>query len=63
MTHVFLTLFPFIWCIGAVPFVNQTRPFVLGLPFLAFWEVAGIFVAFACIGTMYYLDYKKGEED
>jgi hypothetical protein len=63
LTHVILTLIPFIWCIGAVPWVNKTKPIVMGLPFLAFWEVCGIFVAFFCIGIMYKLDYKEGEED
>jgi hypothetical protein len=46
---IILTLIPFIWTIGMIPFVNRVKPFVLGLPFLAFWLVAGFIVAFLCI--------------
>ena len=53
---VILTLIPFIWTIGMVPFVNQVKPIVFGLPFLAFWMVAGVFVAFFCIGALYRMD-------
>lgn len=56
MNRVILTLIPFVWSLGMVPFVNKSKPIVMGLPFLAFWEVAGIFVAFFCIGGLYHLD-------
>lgn len=56
MSRVILTLIPFVWSLGMVPFVNKSKPIVMGLPFLAFWEVAGIFVAFLCIGGLYHLD-------
>lgn len=42
-----------------IPFVNRVKPMVLGLPFLAFWLVAGIFVAFVCIYILYEIDSKK----
>ena len=46
--RVLLTLIPFCWTIGAVPFVN--RPIrVFGLPLLMVWIVAGTLVAFACL--------------
>ena len=55
LARVVLTLFPFFWIIGMMPFVNRVRPIVLGLPFLAFWLVAGIPVAFVChLGTLQY---------
>ena len=56
---VILTLIPFIWTIGMIPFVNRVKPMVLGLPFLAFWLIAGIFVAFVCIYILYDIDTKK----
>ena len=56
---VVLTLIPFIWTIGMIPFVNRVKPIVFGLPFLAFWLVAGIFVAFFCIAALYRIDSKK----
>lgn len=59
---VILTLIPFIWTIGMIPFVNKVKPIVFGLPFLAFWLVAGIFVAFVCIGILYKIDTKNGKE-
>lgn len=60
---VVLTLIPFIWTIGMIPFVNRVKPFVLGLPFLAFWLLAGIIVAFLCIGALYRLDKDKQDEE
>ncbi len=60
--RVLLFLLPFIWCVGAVPFVNRLEPFVFGLPFLMFWEVAGVFVTFFCIFITYKLDEGKTEE-
>jgi len=56
---IVLTLIPFIWTIGMIPFVNKVKPLVFGLPFLAFWLVAGIFVAFLCIGALYKIDSKN----
>jgi hypothetical protein len=59
---VVLTLIPFIWIIGMIPVVNRVRPFVLGLPFLAFWLVAGIPVAFVCIWGLYTIDSKHNRD-
>jgi len=59
LARVVLTLFPFFWVIGMVPFVNRVRPIVLGLPFLAFWLVAGIPVAFVCLLGLYSIDSKR----
>lgn len=56
MYRVVLTLIPFVWSLGMVPFINRTKPIIMGLPFLAFWEIAGIFVAFLCLGTLYRMD-------
>jgi len=53
---VILTLIPFVWTIGMIPFVNKVYPLVLGLPFLAFWFVAGMFIAFVCLQTIYFID-------
>ncbi|AEE14540.1 hypothetical protein Thena_0911 [Thermodesulfobium narugense DSM 14796] len=54
-----LTLIPFCWTILMIPFVNRVKPIVLGLPFLAFWLVAGIFVAFICLSIIYKIDTKN----
>ena len=59
---VLLTLIPFIWVIGMIPFVNRVKPLVLGLPFLAFWLVAGIFVAFLCLWALYRIDSKNRQD-
>jgi Protein of unknown function (DUF3311) len=55
---VLLTLIPFAWIVGMIPVVNRVRPILLGLPFLAFWLVAGIPVTFACIWGLYTIDSK-----
>lgn len=59
---VVLTLIPFIWTIGMLPFVNHVKPLVLGLPFVAFWLISGIFVAFLCIGALYKIDSKNNQD-
>ncbi|SDD49344.1 DUF3311 domain-containing protein [Sporomusa acidovorans] len=59
---VILTLIPFVWIVGMVPFVNTVHPMVLGLPFLAFWLLSGIFVAFGCLTVLYKLDSRKDNE-
>jgi heme/copper-type cytochrome/quinol oxidase subunit 4 len=58
---IILTLLPFVWTIGMIPFANKVYPIVLGLPFLAFWFVAGIFLAFVCLQAIYCIDsqYRK----
>jgi hypothetical protein len=56
---VILTLIPFCWTILMIPFVNRVKPLVLGLPFLAFWLVASIAVAFICLSIMYKIDSKN----
>lgn len=59
---IILTLIPFIWIVGMIPFVNKVHPIVMGLPFLAFWLLAGIFVAFACLQIIYKIDSRKDDE-
>ncbi len=58
---VVLTLIPFVWAIGMVPFVNRVKPLVLGLPFLAFWMVAVIYISCLCIAGLYYIDKHQKE--
>ena len=53
---VILTLIPFVWSIGLLPVANRVKPFVFGLPFLAFWFIAGIVVVFVCISILYKID-------
>ena len=60
---VFLTVFPFIWTIGALPFCNFVHPMVLGLPFLAFWLSFSIYVTFVCIFMLYRLDRGKSHDE
>ena len=56
IAKVILTIIPFAWTIGGISFANRTRPFVLGVPFLMFWMLAGILLAFICLMVMYKLD-------
>jgi hypothetical protein len=59
---IILTLVPFIWMVGMIPFVNRVYPMIMQLPFLAFWLVAGIFVTFACLQIIYKIDLKSNKE-
>jgi len=61
-TKVIITLIPFIWSIGLLPLANRVKPFVFGLPFLAFWFIAGIVVVFLCISVLYKMDTKNGKD-
>ncbi len=63
MVKIVLTLIPFIWIIGCVPFINQVKPLVLGLPLLAFWPVAGIPVTFICLYLLYGIVQKEEHDD
>ncbi len=56
--RVVLTLLPFIWIVGMMPFVNRVRPILMGLPLLAFWLVLGIPVTFICLSILYKIDSK-----
>jgi uncharacterized membrane protein len=58
---IILTIIPFLWTIAMIPFANRVKPIVLGLPFLAFWLVAGIFVAFICLTILYKIDSKSNQ--
>lgn len=59
--RIILTLFPFIWTIGLLPFANHVKPFVFGLPFLAFWLSFSIYVTFICILLLYRYDSRADQ--
>jgi len=53
-----LALIPFLMLVLALPFVNQIRPFVLGLPFLLFWIVLWIFLTPFILMAAYWAERK-----
>jgi len=53
-----LALIPFLMLVLALPFVNQIRPFVLGLPFLLFWIVLWIFLTPFILIAAYWAERK-----
>jgi len=59
---IILTLIPFIWIIGIIPFVNKVHPIIMGLPFLAFWLTSGILVSFLCLLLIYKLDSRNYDD-
>ncbi len=61
MAKIVFTIIPFIWIIGLLPFANRVKPFVLGLPFVAFWLMTGIIVTFICTSILYKLYTNKTE--
>jgi hypothetical protein len=58
--RVVLTLVPFVWTVGGIPWVNRVHPMVLGLPFMVFYILLGILVAFGCLMGMYHIDTRRG---
>lgn len=61
--HRWLLLLPFIWQVGAVPFVNDVawRPF--SLPFPMVWQMIGIVFATLIIALVFVLDEKVEASD
>ncbi|MDR1702034.1 MAG: DUF3311 domain-containing protein [Sporomusaceae bacterium] len=59
---IILTIIPFIWLVGCLPFANRVHPIIMGLPFLAFWISAGVVVCFFCTLAMYHIDRKNDTE-
>jgi hypothetical protein len=51
-----LATLPFIGMLVLIPWVNQTEPYVLGLPFLLFWIVVWVVLTAACMTVIYYSD-------
>ena len=51
-------LIPFLMLVLALPFVNQLRPYVLGLPFLLFWIVLWIFLTPFVLMAAYWAEKK-----
>lgn len=59
MLRYILSAIPFVWTILALPFVNRVHPYILGMPFLAFWIQLGVIVSVFCIHTLYKMERKK----
>ncbi|RYE39203.1 MAG: DUF3311 domain-containing protein [Hyphomicrobiales bacterium] len=62
-SHRWLLVLPFLWQVGAVPFVNDIawRPF--SLPFPMVWQLCGILLATAIIATVFWLDERVEAND
>ena len=58
--RVLITAIPFIWSILCLPFVNVAHPFVLGIPFVAFWELPGIIISVIALQLLWNVDHKPG---
>jgi hypothetical protein len=61
--HRWLLLLPFVWQVGLIPLVNDVplRPF--SLPFPMFWQMLGILVTTAVIGTVMRFDRRLEAAD
>jgi hypothetical protein len=59
--HWWLLTIPFLWCIVAIPVVNQ-KAYVWGsVPFLMVWMAAGVIVSSAVIGVVYAIDSRNDD--
>ncbi|MFF5260036.1 DUF3311 domain-containing protein [Actinomadura viridis] len=58
-----LAALPFAFFLGAVPWVNRTEPYVLGLPFFLFWLSLSIVLTSVCMAAVYRLDPANREEE
>ncbi|USK87519.1 DUF3311 domain-containing protein [Peribacillus asahii] len=55
-----LVVLPFIFMLGAIPFVNRIDPIILGLPFLHFWLFLGTILSPICTFVIYRLQKSEG---
>ena len=55
-SHRWLLLLPFAWQVGLTPWANDVQLRPLGLPFLMFWQMAGIVFTSAVIAGVFALD-------
>ncbi|HAT57134.1 MAG TPA: hypothetical protein DCS74_06115 [Veillonellaceae bacterium] len=62
MLKVILSSVPFVWMIIALPFANRVHPYILGMPFLAFWIQLGVIVTVFCIHALYKMEQKEEHE-
>jgi xanthosine utilization system XapX-like protein len=52
----FLAVLPFLGILVGVPFLNQVRPMILGMPLLLAWIVFWILATAAIMGIIYRAD-------
>ncbi|WP_024354871.1 DUF3311 domain-containing protein [Brevundimonas naejangsanensis] len=60
--HRWLLVIPFIWQIGLTPLVNTASVRVFSLPLPMAWQMAGILVATAVIGFVFWRDERIEKE-
>jgi hypothetical protein len=58
-----LILLPILSQLAALPFVNQIKPVILGLPFLHFWLFLWILLSPLCTFGIYHLQKSAGGLD
>ncbi|WP_371366117.1 hypothetical protein SRRS_06100 [Sporomusa rhizae] len=51
-----LSLIPVIAIVGGIYFVNRVTPYVLGLPFLLFWQVLWVVLTAVIMSIVYRFD-------
>jgi len=51
-----LLLLPFIWQLGLAPWANEVEARPFGLPFIMFWQMAGIVFASIVLYARYRMD-------
>ena len=61
--HHLLTVLPFIGILVCIPFVNQVKPYVLGLPFVIFWMVLWVVLTSIIMWIVYKIDPKNKESE
>lgn len=58
-----LTVIPFIGVLVCIPFVNQVKPYVFGLPFVVFWMVMWVVLTSVIMGIVYKIDPASKESE
>jgi hypothetical protein len=61
--HWLLLLVPFVWCIAAIPLVNQIDYVFGSIPFLLVWMTLGVVLGSVAIAVVYAIDRRNGDLD
>ena len=58
-----LSIIPFIGVLVCIPFVNQVKPYVFGMPFVLFWMVMWVVLTSVILAIVYKIDPTNRESE
>lgn len=59
--HWVLLALPLLWCVAAIPLVNEVDYVFGSIPFLLVWMAGGVLLGSGAIGTVFIIDRRNGD--